>query len=169
MSAIAMDNESREILSVYHQHADCDPEVDSFCRKYIHGLNPEYLHRYGFRNECALVADFQRWLTKFKVVLMLANNPAKERKLLGNVYVEDILLPDWVHRQKALYHTVSRRFKELNLPIRNVRCDAYIHNCYVDMPRYTRGLKESEVMKLLHGRHCSLYDTYEMYLFYVCV
>lgn len=162
-----MDNESYEILSVYHQHANCDSSLDSYSRRFVHGLNLDYLQQQGFPNESKLVADFHCWLNKFNVTRMFANNPAKERRLLGNMRVEDILLPSWLEREKEPYHKVSRRYKQLNIPILNVRCDAYIHNRYVMKSRYVRTCNETEITKLLHGRHCSLYDSYEMYLFYV--
>ena len=88
LSAIAMDSCSYQIVSVYHQHAKCDPNADSWARKHIHGLNQQYLQDYGFSNECALLIDFKRWLAAFNVVSTFCNDPTKEKKLFPNLIIE---------------------------------------------------------------------------------
>ena len=160
LSAIAMDNWSYQIVSVYHEHAKCDPNADSWARKHIHGLNQQYLQDHGFSNECALLIDFKRWLAAFNVVCIFCNDPTKEKKLFPNLIINDILLPPWDSRVNQHYHEVTKRFKELSVPILNVRCSRYIHNqCF--FPPYLN------TAKVMFGHHCSLYDSYQLYLFYL--
>lgn len=160
LSAIAMNNWTYEIVSVYHQHANCNPQEDEWSRKHVHGLNQQYLQDFGFCDENSLLSDFKKWLATFNVACIFCNNPGKERKLFPNLIINDILLPPWINRVNQHYHEVTKRFKELSIPILNVRCSKYIHNqCkfppFLDTP------------KVAFGHHCSLYDCYELYLFYV--
>ena len=164
LSAIAMDNETHRIVSVYHKHADCDPSLDFWARQNIHGLNVKYLSQCGFPNETVLIADFEKWLQSLNIKCMFANNPAKERHMLPKYEVFDILLPPWEKRIDMSYHEVANRFKELNLPVSSAQCSTYIHNQYCRSRFFTTN---SQVLKSLHGYHCSLFDCYEMYLFYL--
>ena len=165
LSGIAMDNETYEIISVFHHHAACDPTLDNWSRRNIHGLNVKCLSDYGLENEECLAIAFQRWLKTFDVKCMYANDPCKERRLLKNDRIVDALLPRWEDRVNTPYHAVASRFKELCIPINNVRCTSFIHNaraCSV-----SRHLNRTQTLKLLHGYHCSLYDSYELYLQYI--
>ena len=83
LSAIAMNNWTYQIVSVYHQHANCNPNVDQWARKHIHGLNLKYLQDYGFSCESALLIDFKRWLAAFNVIRIFCNNPGKEKKFFS--------------------------------------------------------------------------------------
>ena len=74
-----MDNDSYQIVSVYHKHVECEPNHDTWSRRNFHGLNLSYLNRFGLRNECDLIIDFQMWLNSFDVQLIYANDPRKER------------------------------------------------------------------------------------------
>jgi hypothetical protein len=160
LSAIAMNNWTYQIVSVYHQHANCDPNVDQWARKHIHGLNLKYLQDYGFSCESALLIDFKRWLAAFNVIRIFCNNPGKERKVFPNLIIDDILLPPWDSRVNQHYHEVTKRFKDLCVPILSVRCSSYVHNqCF--FPPYLN------TAKVLYGYHCSLYDSYQLYLFYL--
>ena len=160
-----MDNESYQIVSVYHKHVECNPTVDRWSRRNVHGLNVRYLQMYGLQNQCELVLDFKNWLNSFHVLQIYANDPHKERILLQNNRINDILLPAWTERVAQPYHCVAARFKELNVPILDKKCDGYVHNSFVG--DHFNKMNKSQVIKLLHGYHCSLYDVYELYLFYV--
>ena len=83
LSAIAMNNVTYQIVSVFHKHAFCNPEDDAWSRVNIHGLNPDFLKDYGFLNEDALIIDFKKWLQSFDIVCMYANNPNRERRLFA--------------------------------------------------------------------------------------
>ena len=166
VSAIAMDNESYQILSVYHRHANCDFAVDKWSRRHIHGLNRSYLRTHGFENEGELILDFERWLRSLNVVQMFANDPAKERKLFPSYTIQNVLLPNWQERISQPYHIVAHRFKELAIPILNKQCEGYVHCEYVGGRCYVLANK-TQATKLLHGYHCSLYDCYEMYLYHL--
>lgn len=161
-----MDNTSYQIVSVYHKHANCDSNVDQWSRKFVHGLNPLYLRENGFSNESELLSHFLNWLKSFDIVCMYANNPAKERSFLRNYEIRDCFLPQWAKRINMPYHVVSDRFKELNVPILNVHCNGYIHSSY-KAPPPAHAATENQVAKALHGVHCSLYDSFELYLYHL--
>lgn len=160
-----MDNESYQIVSVYHQHVDCAPHLDCWSRRNIHGLNVNYLQTFGLRSQCDLIIDFRMWLNSFHVKQVYANDPQKERVLLQMKSINDILLPPWQVRVTKPYHQVATRFKQLNVTILNKKCDSYIHNAYNCDP--LRDMTETQRLRRLHGHHCSLYDCYELYLFYI--
>ena len=164
LSAIAMNNESYQIVSVYHKHADCDSECDEWSRRNIHGLNLKYLRENGFSNESELLANFRQWLSRFQILCMYANNPAKERKLFPKLIIHDLLLPPWEERMKMPSHIIANRFKQLNVPILNVSCNGYVHNQYV-RPLYL--CWETMKPKTIHGVHCSLYDCLELYFYFL--
>ena len=165
LSALAMDSVTHQIVSVYHKHAFCNPEEDAWCRINIHGLNPDFLKDYGFHNDDELIIDFKKWLQCFNVTCIYANNPSKERQLLPNHRLRDICIPIWEIRMKQPYHETALRFKQLNVPIGNVRCSNYVHSRFIT--RYYIVPSRKELGKILHGFHCALYDCYELYLFYL--
>ena len=165
LSAIAMDNVTYQIVSIYHKHAFCNPEDDPWSRINIHGLNPDYLKDYGFPNEDQLFTDFQKWLDSFTIVQMFANNPGRERMLFPNHTINDILLPRWEIRMRQPYHETALRFKQLCAPIVNVRCNRYVHCRFIT--RYHIVPSAKELAKILYGFHCALYDCYELYLYYL--
>ena len=160
-----MDNETYQIVSVYHKHVNCDLSDDVWSRQRVHGLNRNYLRTHGFDEVCNLVSDFESWLKSLVVVAMFANAPDKERQLLPYYRIHDLLLPPWQERIDKPYHLVANRFKDLSVPIKDVRCDKYVHSEY----RGIRGFihNKTQAIKLLHGYHCSLYDCFELYLFYL--
>ena len=160
-----MENATYQIVSVYHKHVECDPNHDFWARKNIHSLNSSCLNRFGLRNECQLLIDFQTWLNSFDVKVIYANDPHKERIFLQQHNIVDIILPMWRERVTKPYHSVAVRFKELNVPILDTKCDSYVHNNFSINPLYEPN--ESKRLKFLHGYHCALYDCYELYLFYL--
>ena len=119
-SAIAMDNSTYQIISVYHKHVDCDFKADRWSRKHLHGLNRNYLRAHGFEDVGELVFDFERWFKSFDVVCMYANAPDKERQLLPGRTIHDLLLLPWQERVRKHYHVIANLFKELSIPIENV-------------------------------------------------
>lgn len=165
LSAIAMDNVTYQIVSIYHKHAFCDPDDDQWSRRNVHGLNPDFLSECGFPNACELTDNFKEWLESFVILCMYANNPVKERKLFQKNIVHDIFLPQWEKRMKKSYHKIAICFKQLNVPIVNVRCANYVHSRFISQFCVTSSGKE--LAKRLHGFHCSLYDCFELYLFYL--
>ena len=107
-----------------------------------------------------------KWLDTFDVLCMYANNPGRERKIFRHCkYLHDILLPNWEKRMRQPYHEVAIRFKQLNVPIKNVRCTNFVHSRFITRYYITPSMKE--LGKILHGFHCALYDCYELYLFYL--
>ena len=160
-----MENETYKIVSVYHKHIDCQPHVDCCSRRNIHGLNLKYLHAYGLRSRCDFIIDFQMWLNNFHIKQIYAHDPLKERVLLQTNLITDICLPDWKMRANTPYHLVALRFKQMSVPILDKSCNFYIHNAYNADP--IRKMTETQRLKRLHGHHCSLYDTYELYLYHL--
>ena len=166
LSALAMDNVTFQIISVYHKHADCDSDSDGWARTHVHGLNQSYLRLHGFSNDSELLSDFQKWLDSLNVICIFANNPAKERLFLHNNIIRDSLLPNWVDRASEPYHQVANCFKDLNIPVHGINCNPYAHRDYRS-PSMRHLKTKKEEAKALHGHHCSLYDAYELYLYHI--
>ena len=147
---------------MYHKFANCDA-ADSYSRRFVHGLNPSFLSKHGFANEAELIADFKDWLSWKDYRFLFSNNPTIERRALS-LNVTDICLPIWLERVHCAYHLVARRFKELNIPILCISCYKDAHSLY-EKPPYFKN--ETVKVKADHGHHCSLFDAYELYLFYI--
>ena len=168
LSAIIMQWETKNIVSVYHHFAyDVYAPNDNWARKYLHGLNLEYLYNHGFGSTEQLIEHFKLWLSEFNYVHIFGNDPRKERSEL-NLDIVDIELPGWIDRSKEPYHTIANRFKELSVPISNSNlcCGNVAHSSYSTQPLW-KPKNLTAVAKQEHGFHCSLYDCYEMYLFYL--
>ncbi len=168
LSAIEMDNETRGILDTYHNFARVsDPSVDCYSRQRIHGLQPSFLTEYGFPSESLLIDDFKRWLGTKSICKIYANEAARESAALKPYDVHNLKLPNWIERVKESYHQVAHRFKDLNIPIHsNTSCFEKAHTFFIPFKSY-QCRNETQIVKAEHGHHCSLYDAYELYLFYV--
>ena len=158
-----MDYVTKEIVDVFHEHAFTNLP-DTFSRKHIHGLSSEFLKAKGHTSPSDLVTAFKRWLAPKNHILMYANNPKKEMDEF-HTYICDIGLDAWKKRNDKTYHIIANTFKKHFIPIRSKRCSPEAHSSF------TRALVRpnnlSDAAKEQHGFHCSLYDAYELYLFYV--
>ena len=163
-SAIEVDGNTYKILDVYHKFANTE-EMNPYAHKYVHGLNNDFLSSNGFETEVLLIADFKAWLDSKSYRLLLANDPATESILFKPLYIEDVRLPSWKDRIHRPYHAVANRFKELNIPILNTSCSSAAHSDFRIYPCAPR--TESQVARFTHGHHCSLYDCYELFLYYI--
>jgi len=163
LSAIEMNALTREIVDVYHAYAKCE-NADFYCRSHIHGLNTLYLKEFGFPNEKALIDNFKRWLRTKDVLVMYANDPTKEKTVL-NLPIKDMELPKWTERVSMFTHQTALAFKKNSIPVLNKSCPKHAHNSFVGFPvmRDT----PTQLAKRSHGYHCSLYDSFELYLVYV--
>ena len=152
-----------EIVDVFHAYAKTH-ESDYFARAHIHGLNVDYLQENGFSNEETLIQMFKKWLKKKDYVDIVANNPQCEIDRL-KIRICDIALPPWAERHETASHQVALCFKELSIPICYNFCPQKAHSSFVK--HYSHKDKLTNEAKRKHGFHCSLYDAYELYLFYV--
>ncbi|MEL7306365.1 MAG: hypothetical protein AAGK05_00075 [Pseudomonadota bacterium] len=159
---------NRHIVDIYHAHAQSN-SPDDLARRHVHGLSRSFLEAYGFSSEEALVLDFKMWLRGKNVIAMYANAPAKEIKLLNNPNILDMRLPNWSDRYRLVSHKTAREFKKKAIPITSsklsVRCSLEAHSDFKFIPTPRRTM--SELAKKDYGYHCSLYDTYALYLHYV--
>ncbi len=74
-------------------------------------------------------------------------------------------LPNWIVRVDKQYHKIARRFKDRNIPYHSTtNCFEEAHCNFVPLTYFKN---ETAKIKADHGFHCSLYDVYELYLFYV--
>ena len=163
LSALEMDYDSRELVDAFHGYAQTS-ESDRFARKHIHGLNPDFLSRKGYSNAYKLITAFKEWLEGKNYAMCWGNAPAKEIQEL-KMYVADIGLDQWIHRDKKPYHCVAFSFKKHNIPILSKRCCAEAHSSFENV--YVRPSNKTDAAKERWGHHCSFYDCYEMYLCYV--
>ena len=151
-------------MDVYHKFANSGPNFD-FAHNYVHGLNDGFLKENGFPSQMHLIADFKQWLATKPYRVIYANDPTAEKNVFSPLYIENIGLPGWKTRVNQAYHIVANQFKKLNVPILNTSCHSDAHTDFMYFHPNIRS--EAQIAKALHGHHCSLYDVYELYLFYV--
>lgn len=163
LSAIQMNALTREIVDVYHAHARTI-DGDFYARRHIHGLNVLYLNAHGFHSESQLIQDFKKWLRGKDILVMYANDPTKEKTVL-NLTIKDMELPPWKQRVSMHAHQTAVAFKKNSVPILNKSCPKDAHSAFVGYPVYRN--TATELAKRSHGFHCSLYDVFELYLYYV--
>ena len=166
LCAIEMDSKTYKIIDVYHGFAMCYDNNDWFSRRYVHGLNVDFLREHGFSNSQNLIADFKSWLSDKSYLIMFANDSIYECEVLKPLHFEDLRLPPWIERVKMSYHQIAVRYKELNIPILNSSC---FHDAHTSFRKsYSHALRnETMIVKAQHGHHCALYDCYELYLKYI--
>ena len=163
LSAIEMNALTREIMDVYHAYAKCD-FGDTYARRHIHGLSVSHLNANGFPNEKTLIDNFKKWLRGKDILVMYANDPSKEKTIL-NLPIKDINLPIWKERVAMFTHQTARAFKKNSVPVLNKSCPKEAHSAYLGFP--LRRNTDTELAKSSYGYHCSLYDSFELYLHYV--
>ena len=163
LSAIEMNALTRQIVNVYHAYANTE-DPDFYSRRHIHGLSSQFLNIHGFPNESALIDDFKKWLRGKDVLAMYANAPSKEQTAL-NLPIIDMDLPIWKERISMFVHQTAIAFKKNSVPILNKYCPKHAHDSYVGYPVFRNS--PTDLAKRSHGYHCSLYDSYELYLHYV--
>ena len=167
MSAIAMNADTLQIVSVFHEFAKSHIS-DQWGRKHIHGLNQHWLiDNAKYDSEKQLVQAFLQWYKGFRHVLtVFANAPAREISLIGhNIHIDDISLPSWEHRERRACHQTALYFKRANVPILNRRCSSHAHSSYKYFPVYRNSTTEMAKKRWMH--HCSLYDVFETYLYFI--
>ena len=162
--AIIADADNLNVLDIYHKFAFASGDIWS--RRNVHGLNTNFLRNFGFSNASILVNDFRKYISCYKVVKVFENCPNSVSYDFFH-YIEDIRLPNWTTRVNERYHIVSNRLKKSNSYIFDLaNCNSHIHSSYKPYLNFNRCRKLSERVKLEHGFHCALYDTFELYLFY---
>ena len=154
---------TRQIVDVYHAHAHLQGR-DEWSKLHIHGLNENFLKANGFPNESVLINDFKKWLRGKDILAMYANNPHKEKTVL-QLPVLDINLPGWAERSSLISHKTALAFKRNSIPIVDRVCPAEAHSAFKFYPVFRHS--PTELAKKDFGHHCSLYDTYALYLHYV--
>ena len=158
-----MDFVTKEIIDVFHDYAFTN-RPDTYSRRHIHGLSNDFLEAKGHANPFELITAFKRWLAPKSHILLYANNPKKEMDEL-RAYICDIGLDGWTNRITKTYHVIANTFKKHFIPICSKRCSPEAHSSFVGT--LMRPNNSSDAAKEQHGFHCSLYDAYELYLFYV--
>ena len=71
-------------------------------------------------------------------------------------------LGDWIYRIHQPSHQLSRFAKFFHTPICTTTCHLHTLSLFHQKPTATNIAKES------HGAHCSLYDSYELFLSLIC-
>lgn len=163
LSAIQMNVMSRQIVDVYHKHAKSD-RTDFWSRLHLHGLSKLFLEEYGLPSEKALLEDFKKWLAGKDVLAMYANDPKMEEAIL-KLPIKDMGLPRWAERGFHPYHQTALAFKRNFIPILDKRCCKDAHSSFSSYPMKKHS--KTELVKHEYGFHCSLYDSFELYLCYV--
>lgn len=161
-----MDVNTLEVVSVYHKFAFS--HGDTWCRRNIHGLNLDFLHRFGFANEDELLNDFKLW-THNKNIKMVYENGISLSTLKVFKSCQNLPLSNWTVRIHEDYHKLAYKLKMLESEIHGVNCTAHVHSMFRPYGRIKNNFppKDSVLAKESHGYHCALYDAYELVLFYL--
>ena len=166
LSAIAMRESDQTVVSVYHRFAYCPPHKDEWSRRHVHGLDPSILIHIGFVNETYLISDFKRWLSGFHIVKILGNDSEREAATL-QLHIDNLYLPCWVDRVRQDYHMHCDQKKFRDEMIFDMAiCFGERHHLYRPPSHCNTRNKATYIAKLSSRWHCSLYDVYELYLYY---
>ena len=168
LSALEMRLHDRQIVDVFHGHADMKEEQDKdkWARKHVHGLSVSFLKENGYSSELELIIEFKCWLRGKNYLNVFSNAPKKEEDALS-LNICDIALPPWIERHNQPYHIIAKCFKDMNLALLNKSCSREAHSAYEGVDRNQHGNPLIQTAKERHGYHCSLYDCWEMYLCFI--
>lgn len=174
LSAVCVNTQTLQIISAFHGHAMCPmPDKDYFSRRFIHGLDVNYLLSHGSPSPRDLCTDLCRWLDQLPPWCefhFFANNPTMEKKLFPYLIINDINLPRWVERVNSKAHIMAKAAKDNSTPVLDHNCPRAAHASYISSSSPFRrpqcSLTPSQLAKLSSGYHCSLYDVLECYFTY---
>ena len=185
LSALFVDAKTHAIVDVFHRHvsppsSSSSPDdggggdSDWWARRYVHGLNRDYLRLVGLCDVPTLLTEFEQWLQAHPHDRLLAHAPHKEGALLQRV-VQDVCLPPWKARVNLYSHCHALAMKRNAVTINGVSCSSTVHSSYIGWRprcRRRRGYaaaipSPTDVAKRDFGYHCSLYDCIECYLFFL--
>ena len=116
-SAIHVDEETGEVLDVFHRHVVYPymNDFDIFARKHVHGLNLCYLKLHGLRSEYDVIQQFYAWLESHPSDALYAHAPQKEIRLLS-LPIFDVCLPPWKERANCVSHKTALSMKCKKVP-----------------------------------------------------
>ena len=159
-----------DIYSVFHKYAACPTNVDWYSRYYVHGLRKSLLQRYGLPTERDLCREFCHWIDSLPShynYIFLANDPRKECHFLPMITIQDVNLPMWKERVTLASHQDALAAKQQCLSICGKKCCAAMHSSYspTRRPECFPTPTLTQLAKLNHGYHCSLYDALECYFY----
>ena len=159
LSGVAINARTKAFEGVFHEYADFCAS-DNFARRHIHGLNRLFLNKHSVGSETILFDRFRKWLNKFNIKAIYANDPQKEQAIL-NRPVLNFPLHIWVERRNKRYHRQAITCKNISFKINGrTFCPKEAHSDYVCTPHHRN--PEIKAAKKEHGYHCSLYDTMEL-------
>jgi hypothetical protein len=173
----------REIISVFHDHAyPSKIEGHVFAARHCHGIQLDPLRRLtqnGEKKPPALEIAAQNFANQFPRAIILSADDKEKGDIFyytaawPHTYYRHIKLPGWLSRIHETSHIRAVQAKEEEEYIRGTKC----HYSSLHHPRFIichkknkttgmrRPLNNSDRAKLASGSHCSLYDTYELFLF----
>ena len=164
-SALYVNEKTGELVDVFHRYVQYPfyPDVDSFSRQHVHGLDYDFLSRHGLNSENELLTLFYHWLRDHPFEQIYAHAPAKEKKLLS-LSIKDVCLKPWKDRIFYKSHQKALSMKLKHVPICNVTCHA--HSSFKGWKsKDCHALSATDAAKMTFSYHCSLYDCVECALF----
>ena len=152
----------------------CPPQFDSeslnqyhLSRRQCHGLRMSWLKSEGESIQ-ALSSRFYGWVTNWKPAKIAANGTSDVCLFLSriglSIPIVSVTLPNWRDRHNLEEHQEAISAKRQELPLPNGLCCPYKLSHYPNIT-VCKGSVETCLVKLQHGRHCALYDAYEIALY----
>jgi hypothetical protein len=172
MSILAIQN--RHIIDVFHQYAL--PQDANKIQKeapYCHCISLEVLKNYTKLQTEDLLNLGKAFANKYTPSIIISNDNTSssdiaritERWNIDLIY-ENVYLGDWRFRPQFHSHLVANKCKHDSINICNISCDfKKIHCIPFKLPKKKDNINTTQLAKLDHGAHCSLYDCLELYLF----
>ena len=169
MAAIQMNAGTLQIMDVFHAFAKATCQ-DDWARRHCHGLSKDWLENNAeYENEKELIEGFRKWLRGKNVIQFFANNPSKEKSVLGDMFVpiHDLQLREWEVRDSQHSHNIALDMKRKSVPVLHRRCLPEVHSSFQKVAVYSCSAKDRA--KERAGYHCALYDTAELLYYYYSI
>lgn len=157
-------NVEYDIIDVFHAFVFYPFEVDLWSRLHVHGLNPKYLRKEGYRNPNSLRRDFYAWLRQYSIANIYANNPSREERELRRLTFSNINVQSWKERNKDPAYITALEYKKKALPIGGKKSCADAHSSFKGWKVNRNTWNNADYVKAEHGHHCALYDAFHIYL-----
>lgn len=172
LSILAIQN--RQIIETFHQYA-LPKHTARMVREaqYCHCISLEALREQTKQTSTELLDQAKAFANKYSPTIVLSNDNTYASDIASIIHTwkidllyENVYLGDWRFRTHFLSHRIAIKCKQESIMIGNIVCDSNkIHSTPYKAKIKEGHHNETQLAKLAHGAHCSLYDCVEVYLY----
>ena len=134
LSALCVRTDTLQIVSVFHEYANCLTSDDNYARHNIHGLDTEFLSVNGFPSLCELTSNFCQWIDLLPAhhdYVFYGNNPSKLMQSIPFLIICKFELPQWKDRIHLQSHKMAVDAKKVCATILDKKCPSEAHDEYL--------------------------------------